>query len=267
MFIQPDDPDFCVTNEVLVMSASPMGPFTLRKILSETIDVYRRNALRFIVIAATVQIPLSVLSWLLFRNTDLNFDFSLTEIPPVLFWVKVAIKSLTLSILGGAAWILMQGALIHGISEQFIRTPIQIRSAYAFSFRRFFPRMAALVLSGVALILMWITVLAIPFAIRFGGLWVFILQTASVEGFGPRAAMARSAALVRDSWSRVAWILFVSGIVFAISGGIVSYMIGFIPIAGATIGAIITAPFLIIAHTFFTSTLKPKKTRRSAWKF
>ena len=79
--------------------------------------------------------------------------------------------------------------------------------------------------------------------------------------------MSRSAALVRGSWSRVAWILFVSGIVFPISGGIVSYMIGFIPIAGATIGAIITAPFLIIAHTFFTSTLEPKKTRRSAWKF
>ena len=91
MFIQPDDPDFCVTDEVLVMSASPMGPFTLREILSETIDVYRRNALGFIVIAATVQIPLSVLSWLLFRNTDLNFDFPLTEIPSVLFWVKVAI--------------------------------------------------------------------------------------------------------------------------------------------------------------------------------
>lgn len=103
MFIQPDDPDFCVTDEGVVMSTSPMGPFTRREILSETIDVYRRNALGFIVIAATVQIPLSVSSWLLFRNTNLNFDFSLTEIPPVLFWVKVAIKSLTLSILGGAA--------------------------------------------------------------------------------------------------------------------------------------------------------------------
>ena len=91
MFIQPDDPDFCVTDEGVVMSASPMGPFTLREILSETIDVYRRNALGFIVIAAAVQIPLSVLSWLSFRNTDLNFDFPLTEIPSVLFWVKIAI--------------------------------------------------------------------------------------------------------------------------------------------------------------------------------
>ena len=35
----------------------------------------------------------------------------------------------------------------------------------------------------------------------------------------------------------------------AIADGIVSYMIGFIPIAGATIGAIITVPFLIIAYT------------------
>ena len=101
----------------------------------------------------------------------------------------------------------------------------------------------------VALILMWITVLGIPFAIRFGGPCVFILPTASVEKFRPRAAMSRRAALVRGSWSRVAWILFVYGIVFAIAGSIVSYMIGFIPIAGATIGAIITALFLIIAHT------------------
>jgi len=116
-----------------------------------------------------------------------------------------------------------------------------------------------MVLSGVALILMWITILGIPFAIRFGGLWVFILQTASVEGFGPRAAMSRSAALVRGSWSRVAWILFVSGIVFAIAGGIVSYMVGFIPIAGATIGAIITAPFLIIAHTLLYFDLRTQK--------
>ena len=181
------------------MSASPMGPFTLGDILSETLDMYRRNAFGFIVISAAVHIPLSILSWILFRNTDLSFDFSLTEMPPILFWVKVAIKSLTLSMLGGAAWILMQGALIHGISEQFIRRPIQIQSAYAFSFRRFFPRLGALVLSGVVLILMWITVLGIPFAIRFGGLWVFILQTASVEGFGPKAAMSRSAALVRGS--------------------------------------------------------------------
>jgi hypothetical protein len=42
-----------------------------------------------------------------------------------------------------------------------------------------------LILSGFALLLMWITVLGIPFAIRYGGLWVFILQTASVEELGP----------------------------------------------------------------------------------
>jgi len=241
------------------MSASPMGPFTLGGILSETIGVYQRNVFGFIAIAAAVQIPLSILSWLLFRNTDLSFDFSLTEMPPISFWIKVAIKSLTLSVLGGAAWILMQGALIHGISEQFIRRPIQIKNAYAFSFRRLFPRLGALVFSGVALILMWITLLGIPFAIRYGGLWVFILQTASVEGFGPRGAMSRSAALVRGSWSRVAGILFVSGIVFAIVGGIVSYIVGFIPIAGATIGAIITAPFLIIAHTLIYFDLRTQK--------
>ncbi len=241
------------------MSANPMGPFTLGEILSESLEVYRRNAFGFIAIAAAVQIPLSTLTWLIFRDTDFNFDFSLTEMPPILFWVKIAIKSLTLSMLGGLDWILMQGALIHAISEQFIRRPIQIQNAYAFSFRRFFPRMGALVLSGMALILMWITVLGIPFAIRYGGLWVFILQTASMEGFGPKGALSRSAVLVRGSWSRVAGVLFVSGIVFAIAGGIVNYMLGFIPIAGATIGAIITARFLVIAHTLLYFDLRTQK--------
>ena len=83
------------------MSVNPMGPFTLGGILSESLDVYRRNAFGFIAIAAAVQIPLSTLTWLIFRNTDFSFDFSLTEIPPVQFWAKVAIKSLTLSMLGG----------------------------------------------------------------------------------------------------------------------------------------------------------------------
>ena len=42
-------------------------------------------------------------------------------------------------------------------------------------------------------------------------------------------------------------------------GGIVSYMIDFIPIAGATIGAIITASFLIIAHTLLYFDLRTQK--------
>ena len=153
----------------------------------------------------------------------------------------------------------MQGALIHGISEQFLRRPIRIGGAYAFSLRRFFPRLGALILSGMALVLMWLTVLGIPFARRYAGLWVFVLQTASVEECGPRSAMSRSAKLVRGSWSRVAGILFVSGILFGILGGIIGLLVGFIPVAGATIGTIITAPFLIIAHTLLYFDLRTQK--------
>ena len=39
------------------MQVSPMGPFTLGKILSETIGMYRRNAFGFLAIAAIVQTP------------------------------------------------------------------------------------------------------------------------------------------------------------------------------------------------------------------
>ena len=241
------------------MQVSPMGPFTLGKILSETIGMYRRNAFGFLAIAAIVQIPLSMLTWLLFRSNAFPMEFPPQEIPTASVWIRYIFNSLAKSLLVGLAWILMQGALIHGISEQFLRRPIRIGGAYAFSLRRFFPRLGALILSGMALVLMWLTVLGIPFAIRYAGLWVFVLQTASVEECGPRSAMSRSAKLVRGSWSRVAGILFVSGILFGILGGIIGLLVGFIPVAGATIGTIITAPFLIIAHTLLYFDLRTQK--------
>ncbi len=241
------------------MQVNPIGPFTLGKILSETIGMYRRNAFGFLAIAAIVQIPLSMLTWLLFRSNAFPMEFPPQEIPTASVWIRYIFNSLAKSLLVGLAWILMQGALIHGISEQFLRRPIRIGGAYAFSLRRFFPRLGALILSGMALVLMWLTVLGIPFAIRYAGLWVFVLQTASVEECGPRSAMSRSAKLVRGSWSRVAGILFVSGILFGILGGIIGLLVGFIPVAGATIGTIITAPFLIIAHTILYFDLRTQK--------
>ena len=241
------------------MQVSPMGPFTLGKILSETIGMYRRNAFGFLAIAAIVQIPLSMLTWLLFRSNAFPMEFPPQEIPTASVWIRYIFNSLAKSLLVGLAWILMQGALIHGISEQFLRRPIRIGGVYAFSLRRFFPRLGALILSGMALVLMWLTVLGIPFAIRYAGLWVFVLQTASLEECGPRSAMSRSAKLVRGSWSRVAGILFVSGILFGILGGIIGLLVGFIPVARATIGTIITAPFLIIAHTLLYFDLRTQK--------
>ena len=162
------------------MRDSPLGPFTLGDVLSETIAVYRRNALGLLAIAAIVQVPLSMLTWLLFRTNEFPMEFPPQEFPATSVWIRFIFKSLAASMLGGVAWILMQGALIHGISEQTFRTPIQIEGTYYFSLKRFFPRLGALILSRMALLLMWITVLGIPFAIRYGGLWVFVLQTASV---------------------------------------------------------------------------------------
>lgn len=241
------------------MQVNPIGPFTLGKILSETIRMYRRNALGFLAIAAIVQIPLSMLTWLLFRSNEFPMEFPPQEIPTASVWIRYIFNYLAKSLLVGLAWILMQGALIHGISEQFLWRPIQVEVAYYSSLNRFLPRLDALILSGFALLLMWITVLGIPFAIRYGGLWVFILQTASVEELGPRAAMSRSAELVRGSWSRVASIFFVAGILFGILGVIIGLLVGFIPVAGATIGTIITALFLIIAHTILYFDLRTQK--------
>lgn len=67
------------------MQVNPIGPFTLGKILSETIRMYRRNALGFLAIAAIVQIPLSMLTWLLFRSNEFPMEFPPRRFQPPQF--------------------------------------------------------------------------------------------------------------------------------------------------------------------------------------
>ena len=75
------------------MQVNPIGPFTLGKILSETIRMYRRNALGFLAIAAIVQIPLSMLTWLLFRSNEFPMEFPPQEIPTASVWIRYIFNS------------------------------------------------------------------------------------------------------------------------------------------------------------------------------
>ena len=107
---------------------------------------------------------------------------------------------------------------------------------------------------------MAITIIGIPFAIACGVYWSFVLQTASLEGYGPTGAMARSYDLVRGNWWWVLGFLIVSAILIGIISSIITGLIGLlIPVVGGLIGDILMAPLMIIAQTLFYFELRDRQ--------
>jgi len=166
------------------------------------------------------------------------------------------------SILLIATWltsIIMEGALIHGVSGQILGRPISVARAYTFSVGRFGAMLGASILAGLAVFLMAITIIGIPFAIFFGVRWYLVMQTASLERCGPLAALARSSDLVRGNWWRVFGILLLIGILLAIANGIASAVLGLIPYFGPIVVAVLFAPVWIIAQTLLYHDLRVRR--------
>ena len=99
------------------------------------------------------------------------------------------------------------------------------------------------------------TVIGIPAAIYFGITWVFVWQVALLEGCGPRAALSRSSALVKESWWRVLGIMLLFGLI----AGAISGVLGMIPVLGSIVGAILSALVAIIGSTVLYYDLRVRK--------
>ena len=199
---------------------SPLGPKTLGGIFEGTFRVYGAGFLGIVIIVAVVQVPLSILGfWFesvlesaiveLFDNFDddwfLNPSFDMSNVietfRPVFYVGGILV------IATGLTFIIMEGALIYGVSGQILGRPIPVVPAYSFALGRFGAMLGALILAGLGVLLMAITIIGIPFAIFFAVRWNFVMQTASLERCGPPTALARSSDLVRDNWWRVFGIL------------------------------------------------------------
>jgi hypothetical protein len=100
-----------------------------------------------------------------------------------------------------------------------------------------------------------ITIIGIPAAIYFAVTWTFIWQAALIDGSGPRAALARSSALVRQNWWRVLGIMLVVGII----AGAISAVLGTIPVVGSTIGSILSTPIAVTGATLLYYDLRVRK--------
>lgn len=245
-----------------------LGPRSLLDILVETFKIYKRNPVRLLAIVAIVEIGLGFMWSIpdfsgLRPSTPEGGTASLTHLIPIGIMLVVA------SIMGLS---LMQGALIHAISEQYLRQSINIGRAFRFAWERLAALAGAMILvlfatTGILVVSIGFTVSISPdvgyIFVAAGfcvGLylmvrWSFILQVALLERLGPLAAMSRSSALVKRNWWRVMNMTIIIGI---ITVGI-SIIFGTVPTIGPTLGSILSTPIFTIGITLLYYDLRVRK--------
>jgi len=245
-----------------------LGPRSLLDILVETSKIYKRNPIRLLAIVAIVEIGLGFMWSIpdfsgLRPSTPEGGTASLTHLIPIGIMLVVA------SIMGLS---LMQGALIHAISEQYLRQSISIGRAFRFAWERLAALAGAMILvlfvtTGIAVVSIGFTVSISPdvgYVFIAAGFcvglylmvrWSFILQVALLERLGPLVAMSRSSALVKRNWWRVMNMTIIIGI---ITVGI-SIILGTVPTVGPTLGSILSTPIFTIGITLLYYDLRVRK--------
>lgn len=210
-----------------------LGPRNVGGLLSETFTIYGKNFLRLVAIVVIVQIPIAIVFFAVelipgFREV---VNSNLSSLTPMNILIRIPLGLIAL-----VAGIVMQGAMIHAVSQQYFSRPVNIGRAFGFSWRRTGVMLGAELLVFLAIASVFLIIVGIPTALHFavhGGVgwrtslaigvmlvivgtpaaiylginWAFVLQTALLEGCGPRAALSHSSELVKRSWWRVLGIL------------------------------------------------------------
>lgn len=242
---------------------STLGPRTLGGILEETFKIYRSNFSRLLAIVAIVQVTMAILVYVSMSQ----FTITQEEIGSVTSFIPMGIIILAYSIV---AVPLMVGALIHAVSEQYLRQTIDIGRAYRFAWGRLGALIGAMILVALVILGIPITLTFIGEALRVGPIvmvagfciliyflvrWAFIWQAALLEGLSPIAALSRSSALVKKNWWPVLGIMLLLFIITAV----ISAILGIIPVLGNTIGGILSTPIVTIGSTLLYYDLRVRK--------
>jgi len=242
---------------------SILGPRKFGDILGETFRIYGRNFLKLLAIVAIVEVILVVVG--IFAGIfSLQQPITWGDIESLIISVVIFLVAVIV------AYPLMAGALIHAVSEQYLRQKISIGQAYRFAWRRFGAILGAWILAFLAVagiiaicisvvIFSWVgwicVVVGSVAAIYLMVGWLFLCQAALLEGLGPIAALSRSWALVKGDWWRVFGIMLVVSLI-AVA---ISAILGLIPVVGETIGNILVAPITMTSATLLYYDLRVRK--------
>ncbi len=149
-------------------------------------------------------------------------------------------------------------ALVQATAQAVEHDRLDPAEAWKTALSRAITAWAAGLLVGVAVILMAITIIGIPFAFYFGVRWSFLSQAVVLDGAGPRAALSRSSDLVHGQWWRVLGISLVIGLITGIASTVLGAL-NVIPVLGAIAASTLAAPLSPIAQTLLYYDLRARK--------
>jgi hypothetical protein len=247
--------------------STKLNPRNIGDILGDTFRIYGKNFWDLVAITAIVLGVLGIIEIVAGRGL-LPLVMTGGEIEALAGWTIAGLIILGVAYIVGG--ILVAGALIHAVSEQYLGQRISMGQAYGFAWRRLGAMLGAGILAFLAIggiVVVSVSVAALSWvgwilvvvgscaSIYLMIKWIFVLPVALLEGLGPTAALSRSSALVKKDWWRV---LGITLVVALISGALIA-ILGMIPTVGAILGSILVTPIYTIASTLLYYDLRVRK--------
>ncbi|MGA7671438.1 MAG: glycerophosphoryl diester phosphodiesterase membrane domain-containing protein [Nitrolancea sp.] len=252
-------------------TAPPFRPLSVSDLVDETFQMYRRNFLLFISITAVLVVPLAAIHVL--QEIAVQRQSTTSGI------VGVSFMSLVVILLRYLADLAVLTAVIYAASEIRMGRKPSISEAYFNGMERFAAVIRVSLLLVVALGLICITIIGIPFAIYLGVAWALAVYVAVLENEGAWDSAKRSRDLVKGNWWRVLGVTFLIGLIvflvqamFAIPSALLNMPVQFFSSSTTssasaitisttldTIGTIVTGPIIYIACLLLYYDLRARK--------
>jgi hypothetical protein len=260
------------------MAVADARPLGVGEILDAGIKVYLRNARLLMRLAATMVIPLQVITWLILisivnKSDELanSFEASSTTLTTANRATQLGAEAVLLGV-GLITSALVTAACVRAVSDLYLGAPTSFEKSLRFAARRLPAYLVMQVLTLLGLVIGFL-MLIIP-GIWLYGSWVVSAPALLIEGLSPPRALGRSHQLVDGRWFPTAGVALVaivmSGLVSAAFQALI-VGVGFIPgqppvlvgvtlvtIAGA-ISSIIVTPFVATVWTILYYDLRIRR--------
>jgi hypothetical protein len=217
------------------------------QIVQAALQLYTQNFPVFFLIAALV-VPLGIASGI-FQTID-------NEVAKSLIVGGISLVQIVVDVLAASAIIVA----LDDIDSA--RTP-EFGHSYDLAFSKFGAISLALLRVAFHVVLLFITIIGIPWAIQRVVRWAFVQQTIMLEDATPKESLSRSADIVLGSWWRTLGIWLFISLFSAVPVAIAQLAFLLAPVAvSSTASAILSAlalPFVVIATTMLYFDLKLRK--------
>ena len=206
-----------------------LRPMAIGDVLDETFRLYRRHFVSFVLTIAVVAVPAALLGLIVPVLFGLNpGSANVVGLPPERI-IALVIVVLILVLAWLVFYLLATIASVRLASDAILGRPVDVRAAYRDAGRHSGAIALSSLLSSLAVGLLFMTCLGIPFAVYLWASWSVVMPAIVVERLSGPAGLRRSWDLVRGHRWRLIVVFLLMGLItwllVSVPGGIVSVLL------------------------------------------